>query len=162
MSNSKITASRNVLLAMVVCFIFVDCNNEGSLQSKMINQLKRTETTNVESWEITISEITPFAWDTMYYFRHSASYEKIKSTLGSAYDGGGEFSDKYFFFRADTLIYNEYVKVDIEKVTNDAIVYVIPDTTFFVKCSYDNCKFNVRKVRSSGIHYFELDRNVDY
>jgi hypothetical protein len=113
---------------------------------------------------ITLGQITPFKWDTLYLFSYSADKEEMEKVLGQPVGEYEEFHKRFIFLLNGKIIHKEATAVNVEHPLRGEILFEnggrsddirVTGVSDFDRVTPDRA-YDVIRDESSGVNCFVL------
>ncbi|MES2477742.1 MAG: hypothetical protein V4561_01555 [Bacteroidota bacterium] len=107
--------------------------------------------------KIDLNTLTPFKWDTAFYFSGLPTLELIENTIGKPYGAYVEFSRVFIFKHKGKIVYSENYASGIEHLTKNQLVFNDILDSSSVKIIFSGkAIFNCSLEEEAGIDYIKL------
>lgn len=147
---------RSLIVVILFLTIFASCGTKIidplSIEGKLVTRINAT-CGQSSSCIIRLNDVTDFAWDQVFVFKHNAMRSEIEKVIGTPFPQYEEFNRSMIFLKAGTVVYSEVEPADMERPINNHVVFDISDTEVYRSYSHES-QFEVKR------KHFE--RNVDY
>jgi hypothetical protein len=113
---------------------------------------------------ITLGQITPFKWDTLYVFWYSANKKEMEKVLGQPVGEYKEFDKRFIFLLNGKIVHEEATAANIEHPLRGEILFedggTSDDTHTTGVSDFDRVMpdrvYNVTRDESSGVNCYAL------
>lgn len=141
------------LLIIVFAVLLLSCNDNGKIESKIETYISNN--CDQENCVIDLTEVLSFKWKHFYVFKETASLELVEQVLRQKYPYFNDVARRLVFTdESNNIIYHEDIFPDFEGVTNNSVIFSMPDTVNYKL--YKQFEFTVKKEEIKSGYYYVL------
>jgi hypothetical protein len=151
---------RSLIVVILFLIIFESCGTKTveplSIEGKLVTRINTACGQSSSGCIIRLKDVTNFAWDRVFVFKHNARQSEIEKVIGAPYPQYEEFKRSMIFLNGGTVVYSEVEPTDIERPINNQVEFDIAYREVYRSYSSES-QFEVKRKHYQGnTYHYEL------